>query len=412
MIWEKIGIKPNFINHFISADMDTNETNQLKDKIRLLELEISFLKQQQVEIIQAKELYLKIFEEFPALIWRSRLDKLCDYFNKTWLDFTGRTMEQEFGNGWAEGVHPDDLNSCIEVYVTSFDKREPFLMEYRMKNKSGEYCWIRDFGRPFYDLDNSFLGYIGSCYDITAIKNSEIKLTELNATKDKFFSIIAHDLKNPFNSIDGFSSLLIEQIHEKNYDKVKEYAGIIQNSSQRAMLLLANLMEWSHSQTGRIEYSPKPIEIGLLIDEITELLNYSTLQKTITLSVELPKNTIVLADKAMIGTILRNLVSNAIKFTHPGGKIIISAEEKPDEWLVCVSDNGVGIKPDTIEKLFRIDQNTSTSGTQNESGTGLGLILCKDFVEKHGGKIWVESEVGKGSKFCFTIPTRDSSSPW
>src|SRR5512133_512734 len=143
------------------------EINSLTKRIKELERENSILIKQHLEITQAKELYLKIFEEFPALIWRSRLDKLCDYFNKTWLDFTGRTMEQEFGNGWAEGVHPDDFDSCLNTYVTAFDKREAFLMEYRMKNKFGEYRWIRDFGRPFYDLDNSFLGYIGSCYDIT-----------------------------------------------------------------------------------------------------------------------------------------------------------------------------------------------------------------------------------------------------
>ena len=121
------------------------ENNLLREKIIELEKENIILKQQQIEITEAKELYLKIFEEFPALIWRSRLDKLCDYFNKTWLEFTGRTMDQEFGNGWAEGVHPDDFDACLQTYVNAFDKRQSFLMEYLMKNKFGEYRWIRDF---------------------------------------------------------------------------------------------------------------------------------------------------------------------------------------------------------------------------------------------------------------------------
>lgn len=124
------------------------------------------LRLQQVEISTAKELYLKIFEDFPALIWRSRLDKKCDYFNRTWLEWTGKTLDQEFGFGWTEGVHEDDFDRCVKIYETAFDKREPFYMEYRLMNRDGEYRWIADNGRPFHDLDDTFLGYIGSCYDI------------------------------------------------------------------------------------------------------------------------------------------------------------------------------------------------------------------------------------------------------
>jgi len=237
-----------------------------------------------------------------------------------------------------------------------------------------------------------------------ALEESEASLRDLNAIKDKFFSIIAHDLKNPFITIIGFSEMLAEQVHEKNYDGIWEYATIIQNSSQRAMDLLMNLLEWSRAQTGRMEFNPESFEIVSIINDVTELLNYVSQKKSITISSELPHNITVLADKAMIGTILRNLISNAIKFTNPGGEIVISAEQKEDELMVTVSDNGVGIKKEAIDKLFRIDVNYATMGTQNEKGTGLGLILCKEFILKHSGKIWVESEPGKGSKFCFTIP--------
>ena len=380
------------------------ENNLLREKIIELEKENIILKQQQIEITEAKELYLKIFEEFPALIWRSRLDKLCDYFNKTWLEFTGRTMDQEFGNGWAEGVHPDDFDACLQTYVNAFDKRQSFLMEYRMKNKFGEYRWIRDFGRPFYDLDHTFLGYIGSCYDITENKNNEHKLIELNATKDKFFSVIAHDLRAPLSSIIGFSDHLISEVKARNYEQIGVFANVILQCSTRAMDLLMNLMEWAQSQSGRMEFNPECIEMVSIINKEILLLKGNAEQKFIFISNTLLPEIHVNADRLMISTVLRNLISNGIKFTQPGGTIIIKSEVKQFELIVSVTDTGVGISKERMAKLFEINENYSTSGTQNEKGTGLGLILCKEFIEKNNGKIWVESESGTGSTFFFSLP--------
>ncbi len=178
-----------------------------------------------------------------------------------------------------------------------------------------------------------------------------------------------------------------------------------QQSSQRAMDLLMNLMEWSRSQTGRMEFNPELMEFGKLINDAAELLIDSAHRKSISLNLKTPQNIHVLADKDMMSTVLRNLITNAIKFTKKGGEIVIAAEKKQNELIVTVKDTGIGIRKDDIDKLFRIDETYSTAGTQNEKGTGLGLILCKEFVEKHGGKIWVESEVGQGSTFYFTIPS-------
>jgi len=170
------------------------------------------------------------------------------------------------------------------------------------------------------------------------------------------------------------------------------------------MDFLMNIMEWSRSQTGRMEFSPEHFEMENLIKEITLVFDDIAGQKSIVIKKILPPNAPVFADKAMLSTVLRNLISNALKFTRLGGEIIISAEESQNEIKVSLADNGVGIPEDSIDKLFRLDENISTPGTQNEQGTGLGLILCKEFVEKHGGKIWVESEIGKRSSFSFTIP--------
>lgn len=293
----------------------------------------------------------------------------------------------------------------------------PYIDIYAQVTETGEYHFFQTYFPP---LDRHFQisvfspnpGYFATIFvDITerrqyeeTLKNNETHLRELVATKDKFFSIIAHDLKSPFNSILGLSNLLVEQIEEKNYEGIEEYAGIIQKSSIIVFDLLMNLLEWARSQTGRMEFSREYIELGTVINEVIELLNQSANQKSITIIKELPRNLLVFVDKAMISTILRNLISNAIKFTRQGGQIVILADKKPDELMISIADNGIGIKKEAIGKLFRIDENHVTLGTQNERGTGLGLILCKEFVEKHGGKIWVESEVGKGSEFCFTIP--------
>jgi two-component system sensor histidine kinase/response regulator len=233
------------------------------------------------------------------------------------------------------------------------------------------------------------------------------KLEELNATKDKFFSIIAHDLRSPFNAILGFSEILSELVSEKNYDDIDEYATIIHQSSIRVTDLLMNLMEWSQSQTGRIEFNPVHFEMVHLIDEIKRLFINVAMQKSISITEKAPPEVLVYADEGMVSTILRNLISNAIKFTKQGGEITISIVEK-NEIIVSVSDTGVGIPKTMIDRLFKIDQNYSTTGTCNEKGTGLGLILCQEFVQKHGGKIWVESEEGKGSVFYFTIPNKQA----
>jgi len=240
------------------------------------------------------------------------------------------------------------------------------------------------------------------------LKNKELQI--IIAEKDKFFSIIAHDLKSPFNSILGFSELLVANAREKNYGSIEEFTTAIHQSSQRAMDLLSNLMEWAQSQTGRMEFNPEHFEMKSLINEMEFLFEDIAIQKNIILNKVLPITSPVFADKAMIGTVLRNLIANAIKFTEPGGKIMISAEVKRNGLTVSVADSGIGIPKNRIETLFSIDESYSTPGTNNEKGTRLGLILCKEFIEKHGGRIWVESNRDgssgkKGTSFHFTIPT-------
>ena len=241
-----------------------------------------------------------------------------------------------------------------------------------------------------------------------ALTKSEAELRELNATKDKFLSIIAHDLKSPFNAIVGFSDILVEKVKAKEYDRIDEFAVYILKSSNRAMDLLMNLMEWSRSQTGRMDFSPRYFGLPRLLSDIIPMFDDIASQKSITIQKDLPLNSNVFADQSMISTVFRNLISNAIKFTKPEGNITITTTPEQNGVLVSIRDTGIGIPVNRIGTLFRIDQSYSTQGTNKEQGTGLGLILCKEFVEKNGGKIWVESEEGKGSVFSFTIPNSNS----
>lgn len=381
----------------------------LQLRIKELEEENAALKRKQVDIQKAKELYLKIFEDFPALIWRSRLDKLCDYFNRTWLEFTGRTFDQEFGNGWTEGVHPDDFQFCVDTYVNAFEKREAFLMEYRLKDKFGRYRWIRDFGRPFYDLDDSFSGYIGSCYDITENKEQELKLKELNATKDKFFAIIAHDLRNPFNNVLGLSSLLIDKTGSYPAERVKHVAGQIYSSSRSIYSLLENLLKWSESQIESLKFNPEEFDPILLMEKVIEQVQFLAQEKSITFSTDFQPGLQIYGDKDMIGLILRNLIVNSIKFSYANSVVFISAKMVDCGTLISVKDTGIGLSEDIAQKLFKMSENPSTSGTENEKGSGLGLILCKEFIDKHNGEIWAEGRPGNGSTFSFILPPRNGA---
>jgi signal transduction histidine kinase/ligand-binding sensor domain-containing protein len=231
------------------------------------------------------------------------------------------------------------------------------------------------------------------------------KLYELNASKDKFFSIIAHDLKNPFNTILGLSELLKDEIKSGNLETIDEYSGMIYSSTVQTLRLLENLLEWANSQRGKISFNPIPIKLRELFNEEFSVLNDMARGKNIEFKSSFSDNLTIIADKNMIRTILRNLISNAIKFTHKNGKVEVKAMIINNQVEISVSDSGIGMTKETMAKLFRIDANLSTRGTEDEKGTGLGLFLCKEFVEKHGGKIWVESESGKGSVFKLVLPS-------
>lgn len=241
----------------------------------------------------------------------------------------------------------------------------------------------------------------------TALKDlneANLELKELNATKDKFFSIIAHDLKSPFNSILGFSKLLSNNVSKYTPEKTALMAESIYKSSKHTFELLENLLAWSRIQRGHLTPNLQTIEYNTTINNILELCKPIAASKNICLELSLAHPAQIMADEQMLHAILRNIVTNAIKFTNTSGIIKISTQNLENEVLFTVSDTGIGIEASNLDKLFSVLCELSTPGTYNEKGTGLGLILCKEFTEIQGGKIWVESEVGVGSSFNFTLP--------
>ena len=236
------------------------------------------------------------------------------------------------------------------------------------------------------------------------IKNQNEELLRLNAAKDKFFSIIAHDLKTPFSAIIGSSELLLSRVEKNDVQEIDKYAKIINQSSKKALDLLLNLMEWSQMQTGHMSYVPEYFDVKFLVEEAIDLLGCNAEEKIILIQNNIADGTIAYADKTMISIVLRNLISNAIKYTNQNGLIALSAEQQKNELILSVSDNGVGVASKDIDKLFKIDGVFSTLGTQKEKGTGLGLILCKEYLEKNNGKIWFESALKVGTTFCFSLP--------
>lgn len=238
------------------------------------------------------------------------------------------------------------------------------------------------------------------------IQENADELRELNASKDRFFSVIAHDLKSPFSTIFGFTDLLSKDLHEYSENEVRHFLENISHASHQAYLLLENLLIWAQSQQNTIGFQPENLDLQATVGEAIRLVESQALQKNIAVSSSIQEQVMVFADHNLTSTVLRNLLTNAIKFTHPGGKVMVSASITGSLAEISVEDTGTGISPASIEKLFRIDNPLKMTGTAMEKGSGLGLILCREITEKQGGTISVSSEPGKGSRFTFTLPIK------
>ena len=298
-----------------------------------------------------------------------------------------------------------------EIMSTCIKDKESIVYSVQDKSKSGQQIWAQTTLTPILDKDGSIIKLVTIDSDICKIKEAEEEISkqrddlkELNAAKDKFFSIISHDLKNPFSVLLSVTEALLEGFSQLSDEEKSVSIQRINKSANLLFNLLDNLLQWSMSQTGRLQYIPEKADLRTIVFGNISLLRMNADNKDIDLSTNIPEKTYVHADVDMIKTVIRNLLTNAIKFNKKGGKVEVTALKKHDFYEISVSDSGIGLSEEDKNKLFRIDVKNKTIGTSREKGTGLGLILSKEYIEKNGGKIWVESKPDKGSRFIFTLP--------
>lgn len=298
----------------------------------------------------------------------------------------------------------------INAFQNAVNNGLPYDIKLKLELKNNKVKWIHAICRP--DKEKKQKGHFlrGTIQDITDQKLAEQKiqeytndLEEANATKDRFISVLGHDLRNPFNTILGFTDLLLRNIERYDKEKIKQFIANIHISTKQTCDLLNSLLEWSRSQRGKIPFNPVTIDVfNLTYEPYTHVIE-SAEAKKITIDFDVPVHIKAYADSNMIKTVIRNLLSNAVKFTPENGNITISAQQTVDSVKITITDTGIGMDEETKKSLFKIDETYSREGTHGEKGTGFGLLLCKEFIEKHGGKIWAESQEGKGTKFSFTI---------
>ncbi len=377
-------------------------------------VDLTYYKMQEEVMRESQARFENMANTAPVMIWISDVDGLFSFLNKVWLDFTGNEMGDDLGMNWLQNVYLEDLEKLLGHYQDAFRSKTSFSCEFRFKRKDGVYRWIMINGTPRFSPEGIFMGFIGSCADISEQKESEekiqkinIELAEINATKDKFFSIISHDLRSPLSGLMQLLRIIADEYDSLPNDEMQQMVTAAAKSSKSTYDLMENLLEWSRVQTGNFPFKPQKIKLITLLNNLEALYHQNLKRKEIALKINVEPETSVFADKKMTETILRNLISNSIKFTHKYGTVLVSSELDNNFVIVKVIDTGVGIEPEKLSELFKVDKVQSTWGTAKETGTGLGLILCKELVERQNGNIWVESEEDKGTIFYFSLPTEE-----
>lgn len=364
-----------------------------------------------------------VFEALPDMVALIDINNVIVKANKAMRQKLNIGEQGLIGKQCFNLMHEDGCATANCPHLSLIADAKPHTIEM-FEPKFG--CYLNFTTTPIFDSDNNLLGSLHIARDISQQKESEAELNklnselkELNKSKDKFFSIVAHDLRSPFQGMLGFTDLILDEMDTLSKAEIKEYLQKVRDSSYSTFILLENLLHWSRLQSGRLKFNPSNFSINESIAGIIDLLESNAHSKNISIVNHNTTDFYAFADQQMVHSILLNLTTNAIKFTKPGGTVTFDSkikemcEDKSEgKCLPCkhvcleitVSDTGVGLSAEGKARLFRNDDNYTQPGTLNEQGVGLGLKLVKEMTEKHGGKLSIKSEVGKGSEFSFSIP--------
>jgi PAS domain S-box-containing protein len=386
---------------------------QLETVNQSLREEIAERERADAELRESEARFRLVADSAPVMIWMSGTDKLCTYFNKPWLDFTGRSIDRELGNGWAEGVHPEDLQRCLDTYTRAFDRREAFRMEYRLRRHDGEFRWILDIGVPRFNPDGSFAGYIGSCIDVTEQRRAEEQLRQAQADLARVTRIaamgelaaaIAHEVNQPLGAVvtNGSASLRWLAGQPPNLEEAREAIERTVREANRASDVIGRIRALLQKGPPQMER----LDVNAVVREVLTLAGNELPRGGVAVRTELAADVpAVLGDPVQLGQVLLNLILNGIDamstITDRPRELLIKSAKHPEGVLIQVHDSGEGVDLEQADHIFE------PFFTTKSQGIGMGLSVSRSMVEAHGGRLWFTPGSSHGTIFQFTVPKAD-----
>ena len=387
---------------------------RLSDGSRLgIGRDITEQRRTEAELRESEARFRLVADSAPVMIWMSGTDKLCTYFNKPWLEFAGRSIDDELGNGWAEGVHPGDLSRCVDMYTQSFDRREAFRMEYRLRRHDGEFRWVLDIGVPRFNPDRSFAGYIGSCIDVTDQRRAEEQLRQTQADLARITRVvsmgelvvsIAHEINQPLAAVvtNGSASLRWLAAQPPNLEEAREASEGATREATRASDVIGRIRALLQKSPAQMQ----GLDLNAVIREVLTLAETELMRGGVSVQTELAADLpAVLGDPVQLRQVMLNLILNAIDATSEiadgSREVFVKSATHLDGVLVQVRDSGPGVAPKHVERIF------DSLFTTKPQGIGVGLSLSRSIVEAHGGRLWTVPQPSRGAVFEFTIPKAD-----